>query len=92
MSVDSDHPFQRVVLADCRGSGNDDDNGVIWGNWSGRYGDGTAPSKWTSSSAILGEYVRNGGETPVKWGQCFAFAGCLTSVLRCLGVMIKNRK
>ena len=65
-----------------------DDSGVIFGNWSGEYNQpgATAPSKWTSSSAILGRYVDDGGQTPVRWGQCFAFAGCLNSCLRCLGI------
>ncbi|KAM6963026.1 protein-glutamine gamma-glutamyltransferase K-like [Aplochiton taeniatus] len=62
-----------------------DDNGVITGNWSGNYIDGTPPTSWSGSVDILKKYHQEGG-TPVKYGQCWVFSGVTTTVLRCLGI------
>uniref|UniRef100_A0A7N8WK93 Protein-glutamine gamma-glutamyltransferase K n=1 Tax=Mastacembelus armatus TaxID=205130 RepID=A0A7N8WK93_9TELE len=62
-----------------------DDHGVLEGNWSGDYSNGTSPTAWSSSVQILKEYYENKG-TPVKYGQCWVFAGIFTTVLRCLGI------
>ncbi|CAN7992131.1 unnamed protein product [Ixodes hexagonus] len=62
-----------------------DDGGLITGNWSGNYGDGTAPWMWSGSSAILEQYVKTAGE-PVKYGQCWVFAGVCNTVCRALGI------
>lgn len=62
-----------------------DDNGLLVGNWSGNYGDGLAPWQWTGSATILEKYLQTGGE-PVKFGQCWVFAGVTTTVLRTLGI------
>ena len=59
-----------------------DDNGVLQGRWDGYYKDGTKPSAWTGSVAILEEYMNNGGTRPVKYGQCWVFAGVLTTGIR----------
>ncbi|XP_041791244.1 protein-glutamine gamma-glutamyltransferase K-like [Chelmon rostratus] len=62
-----------------------DDRGVLEGNWSGDYSSGTSPTVWSGSVEILKEYHQNSG-TPVKYGQCWVFAGTLTTVVRCLGI------
>ena len=66
-----------------------DDNGVLQGRWDGNYVDGTPPFEWTGSVSILEEYMKNGGQTPVKYGQCWVFAGVTTTICRALG-MIKS--
>ncbi|XP_061680495.1 protein-glutamine gamma-glutamyltransferase K-like [Syngnathoides biaculeatus] len=62
-----------------------DDQGVVEGNWSGDYSQGTSPTVWSGSMEILTEYHKSNG-TPVKYGQCWIFAGIVTTVLRCLGI------
>ncbi|KAK2907605.1 protein-glutamine gamma-glutamyltransferase K-like isoform X2 [Channa argus] len=62
-----------------------DDQGVLEGNWSGNYSGGTSPTVWSGSVEILKEYHKKGG-TPVKYGQCWVFAGIVTTVLRCFGI------
>ncbi|XP_068027269.1 LOW QUALITY PROTEIN: protein-glutamine gamma-glutamyltransferase K-like [Melanerpes formicivorus] len=61
-----------------------DDNGVLVGNWTGDYSRGTNPSAWAGSVDILRAYHRQGA--PVRYGQCWVFAGVVTTVLRCLGL------
>ena len=54
-----------------------DDYGILVGNWSGDYTDGTSPSKWTGSGPILAEF--NKTKFPVSFGQCWVFSGVETS-------------
>ncbi|XP_044729882.1 hemocyte protein-glutamine gamma-glutamyltransferase-like [Chrysoperla carnea] len=61
-----------------------DDNGILVGRWDGDYEDGTAPAAWTGSIAIMEEFLEN--EEPVKYGQCWVFAGVVTSICRALGI------
>ncbi|NXU11896.1 TGM4 glutamyltransferase, partial [Pardalotus punctatus] len=61
-----------------------DDNGVLMGNWSGNYGSGTSPMDWIGSVTILQKYYKT--KKPVRYGQCWVFAGVLNTVMRCLGV------
>ncbi|KAG9345116.1 hypothetical protein JZ751_009659 [Albula glossodonta] len=80
-----------------------DDRGVVIGNWSGKYPQGTSPLEWTGSSAILLQYGKT--HSPVKYGQCWVFSGVLTtggvsfllsdhsdlfSVMRCLGIPTRS--
>ncbi|KAK7124090.1 hypothetical protein R3I93_022257 [Phoxinus phoxinus] len=62
-----------------------DDDGVLVGNWSGDYTEGTAPTAWTGSPEILLKYAKEGGE-PVCFAQCWVFAGVLNTLVRCLGI------
>ncbi|XP_063816606.1 protein-glutamine gamma-glutamyltransferase E-like [Pseudophryne corroboree] len=60
-----------------------DDNGIIVGNWSGDYSGGVSPTQWNGSAPILRKWKQSG---PVKYGQCWVYAGVLCTVLRCLGI------
>ncbi|XP_014125518.2 protein-glutamine gamma-glutamyltransferase E [Zonotrichia albicollis] len=62
-----------------------DDQGVVLGNWSGKYEGGKNPTSWTGSGEILQSWKKSGFK-PVKYGQCWVFAAVLTTVLRCLGI------
>ncbi|NXX42478.1 TGM4 glutamyltransferase, partial [Tricholaema leucomelas] len=61
-----------------------DDNGVLLGNWSGNYSNGTSPMDWIGSVAILQQFYKS--KKPVCFGQCWVFAGVLTTIMRCLGI------
>ncbi|KAM5135806.1 protein-glutamine gamma-glutamyltransferase 6-like [Mantella aurantiaca] len=60
-----------------------DDRGVVQGNWSGNYNDGHSPTSWSGSVDILRKWAKSG---PVRYGQCWVFAGVLCTVMRCLGI------
>jgi transglutaminase 1 len=59
------------------------DGGVLVGNWSGNYSGGREPEFWKSSQPIFSQYRASG---PVKFGQCWVYAGLLTSSLRTFGI------
>ncbi|NXT90060.1 TGM4 glutamyltransferase, partial [Anhinga rufa] len=61
-----------------------DDKGVLLGNWSGNYSNGTSPTDWIGSVSILQKYYET--KKPVAYGQCWVFSGVLTTVMRCLGI------
>uniref|UniRef100_A0A8C1L8G8 Protein-glutamine gamma-glutamyltransferase K n=1 Tax=Cyprinus carpio TaxID=7962 RepID=A0A8C1L8G8_CYPCA len=62
-----------------------DDNGVLIGSWKDSYEGGTSPTAWSGSGDILRQYYRSSGR-PVKFAQCWVYAGVTNSVLRCLGI------
>lgn len=64
-----------------------DDNGVLVGNWSGKYDDGVSPSKWAGSTKILKQWKRDG---PVRYGQCWVFSCVTTTVCRALGIPCRS--
>ncbi|XP_058141173.1 coagulation factor XIII A chain [Dasypus novemcinctus] len=61
-----------------------DDEGVLVGSWDNVYAYGIPPSAWTGSVDILLEYQSS--KTPVRYGQCWVFAGVFNTFLRCLGI------
>ena len=56
---------------------NDNDGGIMIGNWSGDYADGTSPMAWSGSGAILEQYLQT--KRAVKYAQCWVFGGVLTT-------------
>ncbi|KAM4691831.1 protein-glutamine gamma-glutamyltransferase 6-like [Rhinophrynus dorsalis] len=61
------------------------DEGVVEGSWSGSLRGGVDPKAWSGSVEILKRW-HSGGCKPVKYGQCWVFAGVMCTVLRCLGI------
>ncbi|KAG7271902.1 hypothetical protein CRUP_038154, partial [Coryphaenoides rupestris] len=61
-----------------------DDEGVLVGSWSGDYLYGVAPTAWTGSADILLGYYRS--KRPMRYAQCWVYAGVFNSFLRCLGI------
>uniref|UniRef100_A0A7N6FG96 Protein-glutamine gamma-glutamyltransferase 2 n=1 Tax=Anabas testudineus TaxID=64144 RepID=A0A7N6FG96_ANATE len=62
-----------------------DDHGVLEGNWGSSFWGGVSPSQWNGSHAILKKWF-NTYCSPVKYGQCWVFAGVMCSVMRLLGI------
>ena len=53
---------------------------MLWGKWASSedaYADGTDPTAWSGSEAILTEYMST--KQPVKYAQCWVFGGTLTT-------------
>ncbi|XP_058804914.1 annulin isoform X2 [Phymastichus coffea] len=75
-----------VVITRCLSAAvnSQDDYGVVLGNWSEDFGGGTPPTQWLGSQKILQQYYKT--KKPVKYGQCWVFAGVLTTVCRTLGI------
>ncbi|MBU4199391.1 MAG: hypothetical protein L6455_10075, partial [Kiritimatiellae bacterium] len=65
---------------------NCNDGGILWGLWPTNdvWPDGTNADYWAGSDEILAQYQSTGD--PVKYGQCWVFAGLLTTMLRCSGI------
>ncbi|XP_017013210.2 annulin-like [Drosophila takahashii] len=64
-----------------------DDQGILWGDWRkdlSQITDGVSPLKWTGSTEILQEFYKT--KKPVKYGQCWVFAGVLATIARSLGI------
>ncbi|GBL83080.1 Hemocyte protein-glutamine gamma-glutamyltransferase [Araneus ventricosus] len=79
----------KIVRAISAMVNSNDDNGVVVGNWTGKYDDGTAPWSWTGSAAILEQFLSSGGK-PVRYGQCWVFSGVCTTVCRALGIPCRS--
>uniref|UniRef100_S4RRN8 protein-glutamine gamma-glutamyltransferase n=1 Tax=Petromyzon marinus TaxID=7757 RepID=S4RRN8_PETMA len=62
-----------------------DDKGVLQGNWSGKYPNGTCPTSWTGSADILRCWHKTQCQA-VKYGQCWVFAGVACTVMRFFGL------
>ncbi|XP_031617392.1 annulin isoform X1 [Contarinia nasturtii] len=61
-----------------------DDDGAVMGNWTEDFSGGTAPTKWVGSVEILQQYYER--RKPVRYGQCWIFAGTLTTIARAIGI------
>lgn len=61
-----------------------DDDGVILGNWTEDFSGGIAPTKWIGSTEIIQQFYKT--QKSVKFGQCWNFAGVLTTIARSLGI------
>lgn len=61
-----------------------DDDGLLLGNWSTDFAGGVAPTKWGGSVDIMQRFYRK--KKSVKFAQCWVFAGCLTTIARCVGI------
>ncbi|XP_051489389.1 protein-glutamine gamma-glutamyltransferase 6-like [Apus apus] len=62
-----------------------DEKGVVEGKWNGNYCSGTNPLQWSGSVTILRKWYRQRYK-PVRYGQCWVFAGVMCTVLRSLGI------
>uniref|UniRef100_A0A3B5AL81 Protein-glutamine gamma-glutamyltransferase 2 n=1 Tax=Stegastes partitus TaxID=144197 RepID=A0A3B5AL81_9TELE len=62
-----------------------DDRGVLVGCWGDNYYGGVSPTRWTGSVSILRHWYQNNC-LPVKFGQCWVFAGVMCTVMRFLGI------
>ena len=72
-----------------------DDDGILRGRWDGDCGDGFLdrlfgstsknPSFWSGSDQIISRYADK--PKPVEYGQCWVFAGLLTSLLQRLAFL-----
>lgn len=66
-------------------SENSGDTALMVGRWGGRYTeDGHPPTYWINSSSIFEQRLKTG--KAVKYGQCWCFAECMTSMLRYLNI------
>ncbi|XP_023131794.2 protein-glutamine gamma-glutamyltransferase E-like isoform X2 [Amphiprion ocellaris] len=63
----------------------EDDSGVLEGRWESPYTGGRRPTHWSGSYPILKQWYQSGCK-PVKYGQCWVFAGVMCSVMRLLGI------
>lgn len=78
------HDPALVARTLCAYINNNTGNGVIIGNWSDDFRGGTSPLDWLGSRDILQKYFAT--KRPVKYGQCWVFAGVFTTLCRALGI------
>ncbi|XP_055590397.1 annulin-like isoform X2 [Uranotaenia lowii] len=74
----------RVCRAISAAVNSPDDDGALLGNWSNDYSGGTAPTKWVGSVEIMQQFYKK--QKPVKFGQCWVFAGVVSTIARALGI------
>lgn len=56
---------------------NNDENGLIVGNWNPPFKHGTSPLAWAGSPPIFEEFYKT--QKPVKFGQCWVFSGVIVT-------------
>ncbi|XP_037108182.1 protein-glutamine gamma-glutamyltransferase 2 [Syngnathus acus] len=64
---------------------NDDDKGVLQGNWTNKFDGGVSPMFWKGSVEILRCWDTQSCQ-PVRFGQCWVFAAVACSISRALGI------
>lgn len=64
------------------------DDPLIIGKWDGDYSDGRSPEYWSNTYDIF--YEKTKTKKPVKYGQCWCFAECMTSICRFLGIACRT--
>ena len=63
-----------------------DSDGLLVGKWEPPYDEDSTPAwEWAGTDTIIGALSTPSGG-PVKYGQCWNFAGLLTTLLRCVGI------
>lgn len=70
---------------------NNDDCGVLEGNWSEDYKTGVDPSVWTESGSILKQWAASDFH-PVKYGQCWVFAAVMCTGTKLYKFSVITRK
>ncbi|KAH9499757.1 hypothetical protein Btru_077752 [Bulinus truncatus] len=65
-----------------------DDNGLLTGNWTGKYEGGHSPNEWTGSGRIFEKFWK--AKIPVRFGQCWVFSGLSTTFCRTLGIPARS--
>ncbi|XP_049588975.1 protein-glutamine gamma-glutamyltransferase 2 [Syngnathus scovelli] len=64
---------------------NDEDKGVLQGNWTNKFDGGVSPMFWKGSVEILRCWDTQSCQ-PVRFGQCWVFAAVACSISRALGI------
>lgn len=77
-------PWYIVRYITAMSDASNNENGVLFGRWDGKYKDGENPSHWKSVSHVINHRYITG--KPVKYGQCWIFAEVLTATFRFLGI------
>lgn len=67
-----------------RFSSENSNESLIEGKWNGNYSDGTPPVNWEYTAQIYRTRMKTG--EPIKYGQCWIFAECMTAALRFMGI------
>ena len=57
---------------------------LIEGKWDGNYEGGIAPTEWEYTAEIFRRRMTT--NEPIKYGQCWIFAECVTAIMRFLGI------
>jgi len=65
------------------------DTGFIEFLWGDSYEGGRDPLSWRKSSEIFIQFMKNGGR-PVKYGQCWVGAECLSALLQVVGMRART--
>lgn len=67
---------------------NNTGKGIIIGNWTDDFSGGISPLMWLGSRQIIQYYYKH--KKPVKYGQCWVYAGVYVTISRALGLPCRN--